>query len=296
MGAASGSDTGPNTGVTTGAMEFQGLPVGWREAGADAAGTPVLFAHCSLAGSGQWKKMMEALAEERPALAPDLPAHGRTAPTPEGGALQRHAAQIFIELLERRGRPCHLVGLSLGAAVLGRVAAERPDLCASVTLAEPIWFHLLRPAGEIAAAEDEERSIERVRALRAEQGLDAEVRAFMERWAEPGLYDRLKPEAQAGLARTFARLSADFDWVIDWPEGQIGLEDLAAMTVPTLVIAGELSPLPARAVAGTAAKTIPGARLHVVEGGGHMAPVSHREEVLEVLRGFWAETEAAAAG
>ena len=273
-------------------MEVAGLPVSFREAGTDAAGTPVVFAHCSLAGAGQWKKMMEALEGERPSLAPDLPAHGRTAPTPPGRSLQRHAVEIFVALLEAQGRPCHLVGLSLGAAVLGRVAAERPDLCASVTLAEPIWFHLLRPAGRIDAAEDEERSIAEVAALRAAEGPDAEVRAFMERWAEPGQYDRFKPEVQAALARTFARLSDDFDWVIDWPEGQIGLEDLAAVTVPTLLIAGEKSPLPARAVAEAAAETIPGARLHVVAGGGHMSPMSHREEVLDVMRAFWAAAEA----
>lgn len=273
-------------------MEVAGLPVTFREAGTDAAGTPVIFAHCSLAGSGQWKPMMAALEGERPCLAADMPAHGGTAATPMDRSLQRHAVEIFSALAAAQGRPCHLVGLSLGAAVLGRVAAERPDLCASVTLAEPIWFHLLRPAGRIEAAEDEERSIEAVRGLREREGILAEVRAFMERWASPGLFDRIPVPGQQALGETFARLSADFDWVIDWPEGQIGLDDLASMQVPTLVIAGETSPLPARAVAEVVAQTVPGARLHVVAGGGHMSPMSHGDEVLGVMRGFWDGVEA----
>ncbi|MGG7567815.1 alpha/beta fold hydrolase [Rhodovulum sp. DZ06] len=272
-------------------IQVNGRNVGFIEAGAGAEGAPVLFAHCSLARAAVWKPMMEALAPERPSIAFDLPAHGPTEGPAEGVSLQRHAVAIAETLAERAGRKVHLVGLSLGAAVLGRVAAERPDLVVSAALAEPIWFHLLRPAGRIAEAEEEERSIAEVGALREAEGPEAEVRAFMERWGVPGMFDKLRPEARAGACATFARLSADFGWVAGWPEGQIGLDHLAAMQVPTLVFAGETSPRPAAAAAEVVAGTAPNARLHRIAGAGHLGPITHWQDVLAELRGFWAEVE-----
>ena len=214
-------------------------------------------------------------------------------------SLQRHAVAIFAALAEaekaRSGARVHLVGHSLGAAVLGRLAAERPDLVASVTLAEPIWFHLLRPLGHVAAAEDEEKSIQDVRARReAAAGPGEEVRAFTDRWGVPGAFDKMPQEAQAGAIATFQQLSADFDWVIDWPAGQIGVEDLRAMQVPTLILCGDDSPLPATAVTEALADTIPGARRHVIRGAGHLAPLTHWQEALEEMRGFWQAAEARA--
>jgi pimeloyl-ACP methyl ester carboxylesterase len=48
---------------------------------------------------------------------------------------------------------------------------------------------------------------------------------------------------------------------------------------PFTLMTGERSPLAARTVVERLAKAIPGAKLHRIEGAGHMAPLSHAEKV-----------------
>lgn len=282
--------------VTVGGVEFF-----FRSAAPESAGpgAPVLFAHCSLAHSGLWRPLTDPLAGERPWIAPDLPAHGRSAPPPPGVSLQCLAVDLCETLAERAaeaaGRPVHLVGLSLGAATLGRLALRRPDLVASAALFEPVWFHLLRAGGRIAEAAEEEAAIAATAALRGTEGPEAEIRAFMDRWGQPGGWARMKPEAQAASLATFGHIRGNFDWVIGWPEGQVSLEGLAAMQPPTMLVHGARTPRPAAAVAELAAASIPGAALRVIEGAGHLSPVAAPRVALDLLRGFWAQVEGQAA-
>ena len=65
--------------------------------------------------------------------------------------------------------------------------------------------------------------------------------------------------------------------------------DLAAVTVPTLVIHGDSDSIVPLEVSGArSAQAIAGARLHVVEGGPHGFNVSHAEEFNRVLLEFLA--------
>jgi lipase len=50
---------------------------------------------------------------------------------------------------------------------------------------------------------------------------------------------------------------------------------LARLSVPTLVVAGLETPLPALRTAELVAETIAGARLALIQGAGHMAPLTH---------------------
>ncbi|MFV0450743.1 MAG: alpha/beta fold hydrolase [Propioniciclava sp.] len=65
--------------------------------------------------------------------------------------------------------------------------------------------------------------------------------------------------------------------------------DVAAITVPTLVIHGDAdNTVPFEASGRRAAAMIPSARLHVVAGGPHGIPMSHAEEFNTVLLDFLA--------
>jgi pimeloyl-ACP methyl ester carboxylesterase len=53
-----------------------------------------------------------------------------------------------------------------------------------------------------------------------------------------------------------------------------------------LVIAGSEDHFPTVAMSRRVAETIPGARLHVVQGGPHFPNRTHRSEVQRVIRAF----------
>ena len=64
------------------------------------------------------------------------------------------------------------------------------------------------------------------------------------------------------------------------------LGDCARIRCPALVIAGSADHFPTVAMSERLAATIPGARLAVIEGGGHFPNRTHRSEVQAVIGTF----------
>lgn len=85
-------------------------------------------------GRGHWGKLVPALSREHRVFLPDLPGHGET-PLPDGAdySMAVHATAV-TELLEQLGPPVHVAGFSMGGHAALMVAADRPDLFASLTL------------------------------------------------------------------------------------------------------------------------------------------------------------------
>ena len=67
------------------------------------------------------------------------------------------------------------------------------------------------------------------------------------------------------------------------------LADCARIRCPVLIVSGSADHFPTVAMSRRVAETIPGARLHVVEGGSHFPNRSHRAEVQGVVGTFLAE-------
>jgi uncharacterized protein (TIGR00369 family) len=67
------------------------------------------------------------------------------------------------------------------------------------------------------------------------------------------------------------------------------LADCARIRCPVLVIAGSEDRFPSVEQSRRVAETIPGARLHVVHGGGHFPNRTHRAEVQQAIRSFLQE-------
>lgn len=263
--------------------ELHDRRVSWRAEGMDQPGTPVLMAHCSLAHSGLWKPIMAELAKTRPVIAPDLPAHGRSDPPPEGMSLQLFAAEICAHLAADFGRPAHLVGLSLGGATLSRVAWKHPRLAASLTLIEPVLFHLLSPPEtpipiEVPQMNDEE--------------LETAMRQFVGQWGAPGRDPFGDPQRLAHAMRCYRLLREDSPWVSGRPQGQIELSDFAGFRMPVMLVDGETTDADATAVLEAIRGALPDARRRTIAGAGHLSPVSHWRDVLRELERFFETVEA----
>ncbi|MEC9431973.1 MAG: alpha/beta fold hydrolase [Pseudomonadota bacterium] len=265
---------------------LRGRRVQYRSWGEDRPGTPVLLAHCSLAHSGLWKPIAEALAEDRPVIAPDMPAHGRSDPPPEGESLQIFASEMLAMLAEGFGRKAHLVGLSLGGAAQSRVARARPELAASLTMIEPVLFHLLHKPGEEPPVHDPDIS---------DEALGKALDEFIGAWGAPGRVKEMTPDRRAYFLRCYRELRLDNAWVVARPEGQIELPDFARMAMPVFLLGGADSQADALRVLDAIKGVLPGARRRDIPGAGHMSPVTHWQDVLAELRGFFAAVEADAA-
>src|SRR5262249_26673414 len=121
---------------------------GTRVAYADTgSGEAVLLLHSSANTGSQWRSLMEMLQASYRLLAPDLYGYGETDPWPSNVPLRlTDEAALIDAVLARYDRPIHLIGHSYGAAVGLRFAVEWPERLLSLTLIEPVAFHLLRDA------------------------------------------------------------------------------------------------------------------------------------------------------
>ena len=240
------------------------------------SGEPVVLLHSSASSGAQWRALMGRLAGRYRVIAPDLYGYGGTANWAGRGEFRlEHEAQIVCALLGRAGEPVHLVGHSFGGAVALHVARTRPDLLASLTLIEPVAFHLLQGQDETAFAEIEEVADGVAHALASGDYLGGIAR-FVDYWSGPGAWAGIPAEKRPGFAARLGKVALDFHATFNEPAS---LRDFAGLALPTLLLQGTCSPLPTRRICELLAAVLPDGQLTRIEDAGHMAPLTHRDRV-----------------
>jgi pimeloyl-ACP methyl ester carboxylesterase len=254
-------------------IEVSGSRIEYLEEG---KGEPVVLLHSSGSSAAQWRALVERLRVRYRILAPDLYGYGATAPWPGHGPLAlAHEAQIVRAMLARAAAPAHLVGHSYGGAVALHVARAHGALLRSLTLVEPVAFHLLK--GRDAPALAEITGVAgRVAASIACGDYLGGFGAFVEYWSGPGAWDAVPAAKRAPMAMRLAKVALDFHATLSEPAR---LEDFRRTAMPALVVQGARSPRPTRRICELLALELPESRLETVAGAGHMAPVTHREQV-----------------
>lgn len=64
------------------------------------------------------------------------------------------------------------------------------------------------------------------------------------------------------------------------------LTSLESLHIPTLCLYGEKSPRSTRVISQMLSKVLPDAELQVMQGMGHMGPITHRELVNDQIEAF----------
>jgi pimeloyl-ACP methyl ester carboxylesterase len=259
-------------------IELKGARIAYAAAG---AGDTVLLLHATASAGTQWQPLAETLRPGWRLLAPDLYGYGESDPWPGHGpfALAEEVA-LAEAVLAHAGRdrgPIHLIGHSYGAAVALRFAVQQPERLLSLTLIEPVAFHLLReeslPANRHLFAD-----VRKLAALVSNAAASGDYRRAMARfvdyWNGKGAWRRARPELQAALARQTPKVALDFWAATTEATPRAAYERIA---VPTLILAGGCSPRPTRRIAELLAETLPASRLQSIEGAGHMLPLTHRD-------------------
>ena len=258
-------------------IDVDGALVAYAAAG---SGETVLLLHSSAGSSAQWRTLTEILQARWRVLAPDLHGYGQTGqrPGPASPGLA-DAAALADAILADSAERIHLVGHSYGGAVALRFAVDRPERVLSLTLIEPVAFHLLR--GAPGAGDDELFHEVAVLAAGVTQAAAAGdggrgMARFIDYWNSAGAWMRMRADAQSALALQTPRVARDFCATMT---DRTRLEALRGIAVPTLILRGSASPRPTRRIAALVAQGLPNARLQTIEGAGHMLPLTHHEAV-----------------
>jgi 3-oxoadipate enol-lactonase len=180
----------------------------------------------------------------------------------------------------------HIYGASLGSMIAQELALDYPARVRSLVLGCPSPGAISIPG-----------SPGMLRVLLSREELSPEE-SFMR--ATPFLYGRSlteRPEAIEEVMRRRIASRADpvgmrrqLEAVLRWSS----LRRLRSLRVPTMIMHGDKDRLIPVSNGRLIAALIPGARLHILKGAGHVYGTDAPEEHLQLLRG-WLEEQAAAA-
>jgi len=244
------------------------------------AGEPVVLLHCSASSNEQWRALAERLVGSYRVLAPDFYGCGASDRWRGGAFSLANEAEIVYALLRRAGSRAHIVGHSYGGAVALQVALRRGAAVRSLTLIEPVAFHLLREGNAVDVALHDEVSAVARRVVRAHaDGLrEAGMEAFMDFWNGAGAWAAVPAEKRPALCARLDKLVLDYEAV---SEEATRVHDFWPLFMPALILQGSASPLAVRRICGQLARVLPEVRHEVIEGAGHMLPLTHAAMVNE---------------
>ena len=227
-----------------------------------------------------WKLLLPHLAAYRVLLI-DNRGTGRS-DKPDSAYTIKQMANDVVRCMNAAGMDsAHVYGASLGSMIAQELALTYPERVRSLILgcpspgiialpASPRWLRVLRGRQEQTPEEAF------MRAARLLYGVSLKERPEA---VEEVMHRRLKVKlGPVGVRR-------QFEAVLRWSS----LRRLPRISVPTLVIHGDQDRLIPIGNGRIIARLVPGARMHVFKGAGHVYGTDHPEEHLRVITEFWAE-------
>lgn len=241
-----------------------------------------LAIHCSLAHAGAWRGVGEALADELTLLAVDLPMHGRNLDLSGHGDIPAQATELALAQLSE---PMDIIGHSFGAAIALRLAVEHPDLVRSVTLIEPVYFAAAALDNPAGVADYEAQNAPFEAALAAGDMMQA-ARLFNRAWGDGTKWDQIPEPTRQYMADRIHFVPASTAFIGHDSAGLLraGMFERAAM--PALLIEGSASPDMTDAINTSLMRRLPNAQRVVIDGAGHMVPLTHPAAVAGAIHTF----------
>jgi pimeloyl-ACP methyl ester carboxylesterase len=253
-----------------------GLEIAYERVG---DGAPLVLVHGAACDSRIWEPQLESLADEFTVVAWDEPGAGRSSDVPSDFRLDDYAACLAAVIETLALGPAHVAGLSWGSTLALALYDRRPDLVASLILADGY-------AGWKGSLSAEEVSA-RVAGLRVMLA------------AAPGEFDPTLPGLLAEnppvdclrlLDETAADVRPESMQTALTLMAEADLTDvLPHVNVPTLLVWGEADARSPLTVADQFKTAIPHAKLVVIPDSGHMSNLERPEAFNQAVRTFLRE-------
>jgi pimeloyl-ACP methyl ester carboxylesterase len=250
------------------------LRIGYASAG---DGASLVLLHGAWCDSRAWRWQLDGLAADFAVAAWDAPGCGRSSDPPPGWGLPEYADCLAAWLGAVGSERPHLLGLSWGGALALELYRRHPDVPASLVLAstyagwagslarEVVAERLERAVGELERPPEEWAAgyLPGLLTEAAPPGLVAEIEAMICGLHPAGTRTMLQAMAEADLRDVLPRID-----------------------VPTLLLYGDLDTRSPLNIAEELHAGIPGSRLIVLPGVGHLANAERPDEFNAAVRDF----------
>lgn len=254
-------------------VRINNVALHYRLAGPTAA--PVLVLINSLGTDARiWDGVIDQLAQHYRVLSYDKRGHGLSDAPPGDYALAHHLNDLF-GLVDHLGlQRFALTGVSIGGLIAMGAALRSPQRISSLLVCNS--------APKVGDAAFWQARMARV----LEHGMAAIADGIMERWFST-IFRAGQSDALAGWRNMLLRADAHgYVATCATLRDSDLTADIGAISVPTLVLAGEddlATPVPLVRACATA---IPGARFHVLPSVGHIPSIEAPDRLASLMRQF----------
>jgi len=239
-----------------------------------ADGIPLVFLHQTASSGMMFEALMTLLADDFHTIAPDTPGFGASFPPPNLFTVQYLSDSLHAALIQLDVESCYLFGHHTGSALAVQMAFDHPGFVKRAVLSGPPLL-----------------SVEQVNGLRASLkafGIADDGSHLIHVWDRIRKRDTSLPldiVHREVLLTQSARDAAQgtYQAVFDQPFS----EQLAALEIPILVMAGEHDTL--RASLEPSYKLLHDGKMHVVESAGPYICDTHSSTIAEILQSFFKE-------
>jgi 3-oxoadipate enol-lactonase len=242
------------------------------------SGPAVCLLHSGVTDSRAWDRQVARLAPSYTVVRFDIRGFGGS---PLRSGPLSHLEDLR-ELLDELGvEATTLVGNSFGGRIALEFALEHPARVTKLVLVAAALRDYGWSDEMLNFAEAEEEAMDR-------GDVDAAVELNLEMWALPHVREQVRPMARTALEVQQAAYESDSPPEPEPPLDPAALSRLGELRVPTLVVVGDRDIGDFQDLAELFAREIPGARLEVVEGAGHLPSLERPDDfdrlLLEFLR------------
>ncbi|HBL22906.1 MAG TPA: alpha/beta hydrolase [Deltaproteobacteria bacterium] len=231
-------------------------------------GIPIVFIHGAGGSTLSWLAQKAYFEKTNLTVLIDLPGHGRS-DGKSSGSIEAYARAVKRTLEDNGIGPAYIAGHSMGGAVAMQMAISYPGLLKGLILIGTGARLKVYPEILEGVLEDKEKTARMI----VDTAFSASIPA--------ALKERVFAEYMKNDARTI------FDDFTACDSFNL-MGSLEAIRVPTLVICGADDRFTPPKYSRYLAETIPGARLALVEGTGHMVMIEKPGQVNKAIEGFLA--------
>lgn len=247
------------------------------------SGTVVLI-HSSASSGNQWRSLSERVSGRYEVIAPDLCGYGTSEPDRGEYGFVDDCKRVE-DVIQEAQSPVHLIGHSYGGLLSAIAALKRPGALRSLTLIEPVCFHLLDEAGDDAAFAEIKQVSESQKEAAGKGDLIGAAEGFVTYWMGSHAWANMPEKRQEIVAGLMPKVAAE------WPgafEPTTRLADYTSLPMSTLLIRAADTTLAARRVVDLLLERVPKQTFVQIERGGHMSPVTNSEPVNAAIDRFLA--------
>lgn len=246
-------------------------------------GPTVVLVHSSVAGAGQWRRLMDDLSDQFHLIAINLYGYAGTDPWTKTRDQTLHdQAELLNAILPDQESKFSIVGHSFGGSVAMKAAALFGDRVEQLVLIEPNPFYLLELHKRLDAFAEAKSLRDCIKENGGKEDWESAAAIFADYWTGDGSWDVMPQDRRVKFAQALKPNFHEWDAVMN--ESTPLSEWISKLPRHTTVISASDTVNSIREIVNLMKQTCTDWRFEHLERGGHMAALTQPDKMSPIIR------------